>query len=235
MGYKADEIYKIFKKECSNIKYIEIRNIIKAFLGIVFRGELVIDGLNSGKKLEKIIEKYAREKNIKNISDIKKHLLIPSINVNDGKIYFFSSKRDNRSYSNKIEYVNDIKIWEAVRASSSYPGVFSPFKFNGMQLIDGGIRENVPWKELNNVGADKIITIIFSKKIKNKCKKNIIDVISNSIDILCHELSIYELEGAENLININTTDISLLDYSKIDYLYEIGYRETKKRIQYNFK
>lgn len=38
------------------------------------------------------------------------------------------------------------------------------------------------------------------------------------------------LHGADKLIKIKTEHMSLLDSSKIDYLYNIGYEEAKKQI-----
>lgn len=140
------------------------------------------------------------------------------MDLNDGTIYFFTSVQNKRNYSDIIIYINDIEIWKAVRASCSYPVFFSPCKYKDTQLIDGGIRENVPWKELKRIGVDKIISIIFTKELKQKNDKNIIDVVGNSIDILCHELANYELNGADFLLKLNTVDISLLDISKINYL-----------------
>lgn len=181
------------------------------------------------------MQKTCKQKNIEKISEVKKCLLIPSVDLNNGKIYIFSSLKNKRNFSDKIVYINDIEIWKAVRASCSYPGVFSPYKYGSTQLIDGGIRENVPWKQLKEIGVDKVISVIFSKQRKNKKEKNIIDVIENSFDILCHELSVYELYGADYLIDINTIDIYLLDFRKIDYLYEYGYKKAKNYIQKNWE
>lgn len=159
-------------------------------------------------------------------------------------MYLFSSIKDNSinrktelrngEYSNQIEYINDIEIEKAVRASCSFPGVFSPCAFQEHQLVDGGIRENVPWKELKANGVDKVICITFPKKEKYKENKNIIDVISGSIDLMGQELSNYELEGADYLLKIETVNTSLLDISKMDYLYKKGY-ETAKREMYKIK
>lgn len=231
MGYNSEEIYELFKEYCKKIKYVDGLNFFSIIIGLLFERKLKITGLNNGKKLENIIENVCKKKNIYYISEIKKKLIIPSVDLNDGKIYFFSSINNNRGYSDKIIYINDIEIWRAVRASCSYPGVFTPCDYNGTKLIDGGIRENVPWRELKEIGVDKIISVIFTKQIKKKDDKNIIDVVSNSIDILCHELSNYELDGADFLLKINTPDISLLDTSKTDYLYKIGYEQTKEKMK----
>ncbi len=66
-----------------------------------------------------------------------------------------------------------------------------------------------------------------------KCKenKNIIDVISGSIELMGQELSNYELEGADYLLKVTTVNTPLLDTSKMDYFYQRGYEETKKRIK----
>jgi len=79
--------------------------------------------------------------------------------------------------------------------------------------------------------VDKVISIVFPKKLKRKENKNIIDVISGSIELMGQELSNYELEGADDLLKINTVNTSLLDTSKMDLFYRKGYEETKKKLK----
>ena len=110
-------------------------------------------------------------------------------------------------------------------------GLFSPCKYKNTELIDGGIRENVPWKIIKKMGAQKVISIVFNSDKDVKCCPNIVSVITNSIDILCHELSNYELVGADYLLKIKTPDISLLDINEIDNLYQLGYTQTKEKIK----
>lgn len=230
IGYSADEIYEIFKKYNNKINYFEWKNMIKLIYGIIVKRKIIITGLNSGKKIEKLINQECNKKSINNINEISKKLLIPSINLCNGKIIVFSSIKNRSSYSDKIVYKNDFNIGKAVQASCSYPGVFEPMPFEKEYLIDGGIRENVPWRELKENGADKVISIVFQNEIEKKKEINIIDSITGSIELLCHELSNYELDGADYLLKIKTKNISLLDKSKIKYLYELGYIETKGKI-----
>lgn len=231
VGYNSNDIYKIFKKYINKINYIEAKNIFKLIIGLIFKGKIIITGLNSGKTIEKLVNKECIKKHINNIEQINKKLLIPSVDLCDGKVYVFSSIKNRSTYSDKIIYINDINIGKAVHASCSYPGIFSPVKYDNTYLIDGGIRENVPWKELKENGAEKVISIIFENEIKRKEEINIIDVATKSIDILSHELSNYELNGADYLIKIRTRDIHLLDKKKIDYLYNLGYIQAKSKIK----
>ena len=217
VGYNSDEIYEIFKKYINKINYFEIKNIINLILGILIKRKIIITGLNSGKKIEK---------------QINKKLLIPCVNLKTGDVHIFSSikNRNRKEYSDNIIYENNINIGKAVRASCSYPGVFSPCIIEDNYMVDGGIRENVPWKELKECGARKVISVIFQNEIKEKNEINMFDVISGSMELLCRELSNYELNGADYLLKIKTKNIQLLDKTKMDYLYNLGYIETKGKI-----
>lgn len=233
VGYNSDEIYEIFKKYINKINYFEIKNIINLILGILIKRKIIITGLNSGKKIEKLINKECAKKEINNINQINKKLLIPCVNLKTGDVHIFSSikNRNRKEYSDNIIYENNINIGKAVRASCSYPGVFSPCIIEDNYMVDGGIRENVPWKELKECGARKVISVIFQNEIKEKNEINMFDVISGSMELLCRELSNYELNGADYLLKIKTKNIQLLDKTKLNYLYNLGYIETKGKIK----
>lgn len=231
MGFQADAMYKIFKKYCHKIKYVDILNIFKLILGLLFTGQIVIDGLNSGKQIEKLINEIAKAKKISNISDIRKLLVIPSVDLCNGNVICFTSCQFRETaISDHIKYVNDINIGKAVRASCSYPVVFSPCNYQNTKLIDGGIRENVPWKELKALGAEKVLSIVFDDEIAQKCDENLVEVAGRSINLLCRELSNYEMEGADYVLKIKSDKVGLLDMKKIDELYHLGYQQTKKHI-----
>ncbi len=231
-SYSSDEMLKFFKKYAKKIKYVDPKNILILLINLFIKRKIVIKGFNEGTIIERLLNKELNKKNIRNISDIKKELLIPSIDINTGEINVFISKENRAKYLDNIIYINNVNIGKAVRASCSYPVVFSPCKIGGKQLVDGGLRENVPWKLTKEKGADKVLSIIFDeeKNKKNYCK-NILEVASNSLGILCHEISNYDLEGADYLLKIKTEKVQLLDYKKIDELYLKGYEQTKNKIK----
>ena len=231
LGYSPDDMLDIFKTYCKKIKYIDFYTIFKLIKDFVLCGKISITGLNSGIIIQKLINKFAYKKNIKNINQIKIPLFIPSIDSKTGSIIIFTSKILRNTFSDNTFFVDNINIGTAVRASCSFPGIFSPVNYKNFLLLDGGIRENTPWKILKQMGADNIFNIIFENDISENCCNNIVDIVHTSIDILCHELSTYELYGATNIIKINSSNISLLDCSKIDFLYELGYKSTKKMLK----
>ena len=231
MGYNYQDIYLLFKKYSEKIKYIDAKNILKLIYGIIIKRKIIINGLNNGEIIEKIINEAATKKNIIKINDIKMPLIIPSVDIQSGKIYFFTSQNKRTKFSDEIIYNSSINIGKAVRASCSYPLIFSPCKYKGKELVDGGIRENIPWKGLKQLGADRVISVIFDEENDGKCCKNVIEVVGNSLDIIKHELYNYEIIGADYLLKIKTKNISLLDMEKIDELFNIGYKTAKLKMK----
>ena len=228
-GFSADEMYEIFKKYCSKIKYVDIKNIFQLIIGLILTRKITIKALNSGKQLEKLINKVCNQKGIYNINDIQMPLAIPSVDLCTGEVICFTSCKNRANMLDTTIFVNEGNIGEVVRASCSYPVVFSPCQYTYRELIDGGIRENVPWKELKYLGADKVINIVFEE---NKvCSNSLVEIAGRSIGLLCRELSNYELDGADFTLKIKSDKVGLLDMKKVDKLYELGYKQTKEKVK----
>ncbi len=230
MGYHAEEILNLFKRYGKEISKINFWVILKLVFGFILSRKICIDGLNNGNKLGKVINEQANKKNVKLISDVKMPLIIPSVNLYDGSIYLFSSQKNSRKYSDEVVVLNNVSIGKVVQASCAYPGIFCPVDINYQKLVDGGVRENTPWKELKNIGADKIISVVFEESKRVKKKVNILDSITGSMGIMMHELYNYEVEGIDYLLKVKTKDIWLLDVDRTEELYELGYQTAKQKM-----
>ena len=68
-------------------------------------------------------------------------------------------------------------------------------------MVDGGIRENVPWKGLKENGADKVFCVTFEEELKEKKKANIVDVYKKS--------ETYTKSETDSKINIAKDQINL--------------------------
>jgi len=102
-------------------------------------------------------------------------------------------------------------VAEAIRASMSIPGVFTPVKRNGMLLVDGGVINNSPVWIAKKLGAHKILTIQvspFFEEREDKLKTGI-SVLLRSMDITlnalartrvnCPDMEIVAYEGAQTI------------------------------------
>lgn len=227
-GYSTNEIYDIFKLNVKKIKYVDFENI-KRITKKFFSGKgLKIDGFNSGIIIKNLVDKYCFKKGISNIKQIKMPIVIPAVNLCTEELYVFSNNIiQNRDRD--IKYINDISVGTAVQASCSYPGIFSPCRFGNNLLVDGGIAENLPWRETKKAGADKVLSIVFVDKDKKRCD-NIYDVLDKSFSILCSELANYEWDGTDYLLKLYMPKVGLLAKGRQEELYELGYKQTKEKI-----
>lgn len=64
------------------------------------------------------------------------------------------------------------RVADAIRASSSIPGIFRPFKHQGRYLIDGGVVDPLPVKTLVNMGVKKIIAVNVLAGPKDRIERN---------------------------------------------------------------
>ena len=229
LGYSSEEMYKTLKKYLKKVRYVDIKNIFKIICGLLFTGRIVVDGLNSGEFLTKAMQEICKENNVYKMEDLKMPVAIPAVNLQNGEVIIFASKEIRQNISDEIKYIIDAPIDVAVRTSSGFPVVFSPYMYKKMQLIDGGVRENVAWKELKEMGADKVLGINFKTYTKKyECYENMIDIAVRSIGLMEHELSNYELDGIDKLLTITTKKVGLLDTSDTEYLYNKGYESASK-------
>ena len=227
MGYSPDNIYKLFKKYSKVITNIKSKSLIGEISKYSLTKKLNINGLNTGEELSNIFNKLSLEKGIKNIKDLKIPLVIPAVDILEEKEYIFSTIKPNVLYKEK--YITDIDLGTAVRASSSFTGVYSPCKFENKMFLDGGLVNNTPVKELKECGADKVIAINF-KSDKLKETSNIIDIVMKSLDIMSNRLAKENLEKSDILITLKTRTIGLLDIDKSEYCFEVGYNAAMEQM-----
>jgi len=64
---------------------------------------------------------------------------------------------------------------QALRASTSLPGIFNPFELNGSLMVDGGITNPIPIDVARSLGADIVIAVNLNTNIvqRNERKKSI--------------------------------------------------------------
>ena len=70
--------------------------------------------------------------------------------------------------------------------------------------------------------------VVFETDKNDNCCENLVEVAGRSIDLLCRELSNYEMQGTYNNLKIKTKKIGLLDISKLEELYYLGYKQAKE-------
>ena len=240
MGYSPYHIYILFKRYANKIAKTNALPILSGINSCIFKKKTIVTGLNNGEKIEELYDRIAKRRNICNINQIKMPIVIPSVDMISGKEFIFTNYLPKNMDKENKKYINDITIGRAVRASSSFPGFYSPCKHKNYMFMDGGALNNVPVDEVKLQGADSIIAVKFHTDEVEQ-ESNIMDVVMKSIDIMGNKISEKSLEMSDFVLDVYTDKVGLLDVEKLDKCYEYGYSsvienlEKIKRIMKNKK
>lgn len=228
MGFSPYYIFLLFKRYAKNLVNLDAVPIINTIGNFMVNKKFQICGFNTGEEIGRVYDELAKNRGIKNISDIKMPIVIPAVDINDAKKYIFTN--NPLKNTNKIKYISDISVGTAVRASSSFPGIFCPCEYKNHKFLDGGILDNIPVKEVRKQGADKVIAVNFKADIIDE-NSNFMDISMRTLDIMGNKISEENLADSDFVLTVETDKTGLLDYEKLDNCYKFGYDFCIKNIK----
>lgn len=223
MGYTTDEMMKIFNYFAKSVMSLSPRSM---FSDIKEKRGVILGGLLSSYNIEEALQEAAKLKNISKIKDIKMPIVIPATDLISDKEVIFTNDMNLEGE----EYIKDIEIAKAVRASSSFPGMYAPFDYEKYQFADGGIFDNLPAKEVKKLGADKVISIKFRIKSQRK-QKTIYNIAMQSLDLMTENLISESLKASDYVLEIDLKDVKPFSIGKLEFCYKEGYLQTIDKIQ----
>lgn len=228
-GYSIRELELIAVELQS--KYIDLN-----FLGMaygfgqwIFGRELCVDGIIRGRAIEKHLKRLT---NSIKIGDIDMPLAIPAVDINRAETVMFINRDIEASVRDKdTAYIDDVYLYQAIRASIAIPVVFRPLIIDGRRLVDGGLVNNLPIDILKRMGAKKVIGIDlgYNGQLRRDVD-NIIEIGSQSLDIMAHQITSFKSGGADYILRPEIYDIAMQDSQRIIECIDRGYESTKKNM-----
>lgn len=228
MGYSPEEIYMLFRKNAKKIIGANTSPLISGIQTFMRKEAKTITGFRNGQSIEEVYDMMAKEKGIETISQIKMPIVIPSVDIMESKEYIFTNKIPE-NVQDLTQYITDISIGKAVRASSSFPAVFNLCNIQKHAFMDGGALDNVPVNEVKKQGADKVLAVKFDADEINE-SSNMMDIVMKTIDIMGNKIAEENLEQSDYVLNVHTDKVGLLDIDKLDRCFEYGYEAVIKNL-----
>ncbi len=134
----------------------------------------------------------------------------------------------------KTVKLNKGSVVDAIIASSSIPGAFSPLEMGDMLLVDGGILERVPVKELKPMGAEVIVAVdVLGNLPASKPKPtNLIASMIRFIDIIdtriTHSNRCSRRSNIDLWLEPKLGDMDQYQVKNLSFAYEKGYEMGKE-------
>ncbi len=166
-------------------------------------------GLARGEALKAYLDRTLQAKRIE---DLKIPMAIVAADLKSGKPVVFQSG----------------SIADAVRASTSVPGVFEPVIYGDQILVDGGILGNLAPEVARQLGADIVIGVNIAKNRSdfNGSVPNALSVILESIDIMGDEITNCKRRYFDVLIEPQVGQIGITDFTHKKKLIDAGRQAT---------
>ncbi len=227
-GYSYEEVYEIMSKTGFEM-FIDINIDFKKDLAIS-KGKIFYEWIKEQLERKYYGEIYEKDKMppVK-FCDIKNNLVIYSVDLTNLKFQEFSCKK-----------TPDFEIAQAIRASVSMPGLFTPLEYEDSLIVDGDLLKSTPLWRVSNTIKNLDERILEFRLEDNETPKKIdnsigyLNRVYNAISGFATDyiIDLYKEKDKFDYIKINTPDVSVVDFlmpkEKKQELFEIGYNSTKK-------
>ncbi|MDU2242812.1 MAG: patatin-like phospholipase family protein [Paenibacillus sp.] len=100
----------------------------------------------------------------------------------------------------------------ALRATTAFPGIFSPLMHEGMMLVDGGVLNNLPVDILD--GESFVIAVDVTREHEKKPPRNLLEVVYRSYSLMTAERKHHTLQLADFVIRPDVGHITAFDFTK---------------------
>lgn len=169
-------------------------------------------GLAEGIKLENVIEEILEERTF---LDIKTPLAVVATDIEKAEEVVYTSG----------------PLVKIVRASCSWPGIFTPVRIDGRLIVDGGIKNSVPVSLARKMGADVIIACDVGFCVTKDVEiANILRLLLQSFQIMGEELNTYQSKEADIIIEPNLGNMDQASFDKSAEIIQKGQQAAEKAL-----
>ena len=212
-AYSGSSIGSIIS--CSHASGINAKEQLKIFsskeIKKIFKFNYFKNGLLKINTSEKIIKDLLP---ISRIENITKPVFVNAYDLKEKKLHYFNSG----------------DTLTLCMASSAIIPLFKPIKYDNMNLIDGGLFDNLPIKPLENKNYDILTIDLFPKKYAKKILKiNPIKVLKRKLFTQLYENNKYSLNHSNYYIGSSQIrEFALYSFEELQDCFNLGVKEARK-------
>ena len=172
-------------------------------------------GFNAGYQVSLILDRYMLPySDVKNFDQLPIPFRCVAVDLVSKQKYVFS----------------DGPVSQAMRASMSLPGFFSPVVDKKHIFVDGGLLDNLPVDVGREMGGELILAVHLQTKATT-ADRNIssIGVLSDSIDVVIAANELQSMQKADLLVTVDVSDFTSTDYYAAQKLIAKGYEAAQQK------
>ena len=229
MGMTPGEMRYFAKKNWKTLAEIDNGLIFKALATFIINKKVDKDGIKDGELISEVVREGMMLKNVTGFRDLPINLSICTCdNITTDEVIF--TTLDEGLENEHIQYLTDVPLDIAVRASMSFPAIFTTCTYKNYNFVDGGSRDNLPVKILRDMGVGRVLALGFDTMNYNPDSG-----LGGMIKVIWRALDLYSIEGtrksrkmADYSVEIKNENTQLFEISDVDETINEGYEAIMK-------
>lgn len=133
----------------------------------------------------------------------------------------------------KKEVLGHGSLGESLRATMSLPAIFTPVPMGKMELVDGGLMDNLPVDVVKKMGADIVIAVSLDNgEPFDPSKATLLSIAGQSISVMVSENERRSLQAADLVLAPDLVGFSAADFTRAKDLENRGYQAAEAKARF---
>lgn len=130
-----------------------------------------------------------------------------------------------------LRVFEDGRLVDALRASSAFPSLFTPYELDGHLYVDGGILNNYPVRPLLSRGLNYIIGVDVQDVLYKKEElTSVVQILEQTSSFIKAEATKKQLKSTDIIIKPELPEVGMTTFDQFDYILETGRRTARQHL-----
>ena len=224
MGLEPEEMKKFVEKYWEKLSDFRPVPIIKELATLKFSKGTEKDGLKDGAIISDIIKEVMDANNITGFHDLPINLSICTNDTYSTDECIFTTFEED-IHNDHIQYITDAPLELAVRASMTFPAIYTTCSYKQYNFIDGGSKDNLPVKVLKDMGVGKVLAIGFDimEYVPETGLEGMMKVVWRALDLYSINGTRESKKMADYCVDIKNSNTAIFSMDNMEVTIQEGY------------
>ena len=212
MGCTPDEMYDIVTKNWETLANVGTGLIVKSLGKFLINKNIPRNGIKDGEIIADVIREAMNMKGVTGFENLPINLSVCTVDTLTTDECIFITE-DEHLENDHIHYITGAPLELAVRASMSFPAIYTTCPYDKYEFIDGGSKDNLPVKILKDMGVGKVIALGFDtlNYEPQNGLNGLLKVIWRALDVYSIDGTRRSMEMADFTVKIKNENTELFD------------------------
>ena len=224
MGCNADEMTAFAERYWEVLADFRPIPIVTQLASLKFNKKTEKDGLKDGAVISNVIKEAMDSKGIKGFEDLPINLCICTNDTHTMDECIFTTEKEDIKREH-IHYIHGAPLELAVRASMTFPGIYTTCDYKQYNFIDGGSKDNLPVEVLQDMGVGKVLALAFdiSEYNRETGLDGMMKVVWRALDLYSIDKTRESMKKADYCVQIKNSKTAIFSMENFDLTIREGY------------